>query len=631
MLPARALRGQQFEEYVVLACPVRRKPMQGVRQPGFIRHFIRVNWKWLVAVTGLTATGCAVQLNDRTQPRLLYDAPLNVQEFEADVSVGGRREIRQVTIEVDGSMDAMMNTGDDRWLVRKALPVCDEVVGYRFLVDYDDAGDTSPPFRRKVFPDSGRFVRPVLDQPAECEGEPGIGDDHFRVVDVSDAPDAVPGDGYCSTTVSTDDPASVCTLRAAVMESNATPGLNFIELVRGSRYVLTVEGGERDDEPDASVGDLDITDSVVIRGGRGFCTPFSTTVLDLGSLPEPFRLRESPSGTGLIDANGIDRVIDIYGGDPEAPVEVYLQCVTLTGGARLGPNRGFTNQRGGAVLNRGHLVMEHAIVVQNSIRGQSSRGAGIFNTGRLIVRDSALVHNDGRLAGAVAGGTDGGAISNDVGGHASIERSLIAYNEATRGPAIFNGRYARGGLPEPPPGAVARLSVSNSTIAFNTGGDSSGDWRAGVVNLNHGLLQSGWSTLHDDDNPLVYNTGRIEVGNSLLSAPGTDVCSFGDYGFISLGGNWMSSGECLRRADSGDTVSRSIGLYGALEVNNGFTPTMAIRPAAGGAPGPVDAPAVGLPLCPAVDQRGFPRPVDGSGNGRSDCDAGAFEFNAERP
>src|SRR5215467_4604131 len=80
----------------------------------------------------------------------------------------------------------------------------------------------------------------------------------FVVTTTTDAPDAVPGDGTCEATAGLGD----CTLRAAVMEANAEPGPNDIELGDGNTFPLTIPTST--DDP--SDGDLDITDTVSING-----------------------------------------------------------------------------------------------------------------------------------------------------------------------------------------------------------------------------------------------------------------------------------------------------------------------------------------------------------------------------
>lgn len=579
----------------------------------------------------LGLAGCAPQLVDRTASPLEYNEPLNIQEFAADASVGGNREIRGVTLELGGSLKPMAIATDDRWRVRAALPSCDEVVAYRYLVDYDEASDTTPPFQRKIFPDTGRFIRQINYRPGACEGEPDVGTRSWSVSVDDDLPDANPGDGFCSTTDSPDDRDSECSLRAAVMESNARPGIDRIQLTRFGPFVLTRTGPESDDEPDAGVGDLDITDSLVIDGSGGAgCYDNVDDFLNPRSSPEPYRNREPRGHRLAIDANGIDRVLDIYAGGPEQDVEVYLSCLQVTGGRRTGPNDEFTNERGGGILNRGILVTDRVVVSENGIAGLTSRGAGIYNAGTLVFRNSALVHNQGALRGQVAGGTDGGGLYNDTGARAEIDRSVLAFNKATRGPGVFNGNRLR----EPGSDRPANVAITNSTVADHTGGESAAQWQAALLNWRGSVMRIAWSTVVDNRSaPLLYNAGRLELGNSLFESYADELCTSGDTGVVSLGGNWFNSDDCLTPARSGDViVPRLPGIDRRLQDNGGFTPTLEIRaPEGSEAPYPVDRPPVGLPLCPPLDQRGFTRPADGTGDGRTECDPGAYEVGASRP
>ena len=78
----------------------------------------------------------------------------------------------------------------------------------------------------------------------------------FGVDSSEDSKDASPGDGICATS------AGVCTLRAAIQETNALPGEDAIEVPAGN-YVLTIPGS---DEDRACNGDLDISDDLTLTG-----------------------------------------------------------------------------------------------------------------------------------------------------------------------------------------------------------------------------------------------------------------------------------------------------------------------------------------------------------------------------
>ena len=92
----------------------------------------------------------------------------------------------------------------------------------------------------------------------------------YRVDSLADAPDADPGDRRCERAISGDTrtggPDGLCTLRAAVMESNASIWKDTIEVPGGFYQLLPFDAGG---------GHLLITDGVKIQGAGA-----TSTILD---------------------------------------------------------------------------------------------------------------------------------------------------------------------------------------------------------------------------------------------------------------------------------------------------------------------------------------------------------------
>src|SRR5262249_57996491 len=81
----------------------------------------------------------------------------------------------------------------------------------------------------------------------------------FSVNSTADTVDVSPGNGVCA------DAANNCTLRAAIMETNALPGADTIMLPAGT-YLLTLPNAGGVNEDMDATGDLDVTDSLTING-----------------------------------------------------------------------------------------------------------------------------------------------------------------------------------------------------------------------------------------------------------------------------------------------------------------------------------------------------------------------------
>ena len=111
-------------------------------------------------------------------------------------------------------------------------------------------------------------------------------DTAFVVDTTDDTVDSNPGDGFCN------DANGECSLRAAVMEANALPGVEEIRLVDGETYVLTIPGTGEDL---SATGDLDISSPVVILGDAW---------LEAGGLFE--QSVHLLSTDGLVELDGVD-------------------------------------------------------------------------------------------------------------------------------------------------------------------------------------------------------------------------------------------------------------------------------------------------------------------------------------
>ena len=155
----------------------------------------------------------------------------------------------------------------------------------------------------------------------------------FAVDSTVDAVDASSRDGFCATAL------GLCTLRAAVMEANALPGADTIDLPAGT-YELSIPGANEDA---AATGDLDLLESVTLSGAGAADT--------------------------IVDA-GLDRVFDVPFVGAAAASEI--RGVTLTdGSADFGAGLRLVGSDTGA---NHQLVITEATIARNTSSGD---GGGI--------------------------------------------------------------------------------------------------------------------------------------------------------------------------------------------------------------------------------------------------------------
>jgi hypothetical protein len=190
---------------------------------------------------------------------------------------------------------------------------CETNIPYHFSVGYQRrnwlGSGYSSTVREKRFPEAAGYVLNVTGEPLpdDCVASIGL---TLRVDSTDDEVDIEPGDGNCRSI------ASRCTLRAAVMESNAHQGHDLIEVPSG-HYVLSLSGSETADVPNDAIGDLDITDGLTLMG--------------LG------RAAKNADLQVIIDGGAIDRIFDIYAAAPRAVTLSYLR---LENGRPMGSGGG---------------------------------------------------------------------------------------------------------------------------------------------------------------------------------------------------------------------------------------------------------------------------------------------------
>jgi CSLREA domain-containing protein len=283
-----------------------------------------------------------------------------------------------------------------------------------------------------------------------------------------------------------------CSLREAIIAANASSGRDTIALSPGT-YTLSIAGRGEDA---GTAGDLDIASDITLIGAG--------------------------AGVTTIDANQIDRVLDILSGD------VSIAAVALRHGAAGSRNSG------GGIRNAGVLTLSASAVISSSagifldfnggagggisstgtlqladstISGNTSddSGGGIFSTGSLTVTHSLLADN-------AVGETSGGALETN--GHAMIRDSVITRNKT-------NG--AGGGI-----GNRGTLELIDCQITDNSAseGQSAG---GGIINsgtltvtsclISHNKITSTYGGGLDNWGQATFIGSAIQ-GNSAFDGPG---------------------------------------------------------------------------------------------------------------
>lgn len=535
---------------------------------------------------GLGMLGCQDPSVTNTTPPSVTRTEASAYALTATVAANGNliEGVEARVFGVDWPMSPVASGSNDYAVTYFASP-CLVTIPYTFQVDYrarNVLGDGySSTVETLVDPPVGAHLLRVSGSPPE--GCPANFGRVFQVNSTVDAVDANLGDGVCQTA------AGTCTLRAAVMQANASAGHDWIEVASGN-YVLTLTGDETTDSPDETFGDLDVTDAVSIRGAG--------------------------TQTTVVDGNGVSRLFDLHAlADPGF---VRIERMTLRNGFELG-------KPGGAVFNRTALQLHRVLLQGNKLDGYvgagtcanssarvCNRGGALFNEGSALITESTLQNNNtcNSSSDSCSSTTgQGGAISN-YGSAAEliVERSTLASNAARFAGGIHN--------------LQGSVTLTNSTLTRHW---TSG-WATDVFNFGGTVVLNSVTVAEPmtDAAPMLANSsgaeGSLSLTNSIVytNIESWPVCS----GTVNFGFANFVRGSVSSCAVSGVDPTVGYMVLGALENNGGPTQTIrvldstldgAIRPKDNGA------------LCPAVDQRNVARPRDADGDGTATCDAGAVE------
>jgi CSLREA domain-containing protein/uncharacterized repeat protein (TIGR01451 family) len=388
----------------------------------------------------------------------------------------------------------------------------------------------------------------------------------FVVNSTADSVDAKPGDGVCL------DSAGLCTLRAAIMESNALAGADGIDLTAisdpANPIVLTIKGVDETYASatgsgtgfvavaahDASIGDLNIIDSTTIVGAGSGKTVIQWAAADQagGSADRIFHIEAVATNvtvaiSGVRIANGLTGpVVDI---ETQADGKVW-QFKRHGGGIAIGAaaatnllDPSITHGGGGGGMGGGGghgggeetsaVAIDGVTLTDVNVLSCSSGGdgGGIYNAGPLTVTSSVI---SGNTAAANGGGIYASATmtitKTTIGTIASIPAFSLP-NHAENGGGIFDtglhttyitasalvGNTATGG------GALAGRSttidtIENSTISGNVARDTAGGITTnGRVNLRNVTISGNKVVPTSTTESTVSGVGLSSFGSGQFS------------------------------------------------------------------------------------------------------------------
>jgi YVTN family beta-propeller protein len=419
---------------------------------------------------------------------------------------------------------------------------------------------------------------------------------------VNRSDDPAPGDPNvnCNNTSATDISSS-CSLRQAVMKTNAIAGNDTIMLGAGT-YTLTIPGANTND---ASTGHLDINDGVAIVGAGA-----ANTIIQAGTNT----------------SNGIDKIFSIgaplFDGTLRPSFDTSLSGLTL----QFGRNTSTQDPFGGAfdwdagASGTGTISITGCNIVNNtdaSPDAPSADGGGMFfsneggNTATVTISNSTIQGNTAEDAGGGIAVLPAPSVSNAISTIAmTISNSQVVNNTAvggghqqgggiailgqSNGTSFIHGSTISGNQAGAQGGGVytnAGLQIDQGTVI--TGNNSSGsggglfvDLVSGAVTVNAATMtlntatSSGGGIEEENSNGgsnLNMSFSRI-VDNSAPAGSGlNNVAGTSGAGAVSAADNWWGCNEGPNSSPC-DRISGSISLKNGANQDAWITLGAGINP-----------------------------------------------------
>jgi hypothetical protein len=283
---------------------------------------------------------------------------------------------------------------------------------------------------------------------------------------------------------------------------------------------------------------------------------------------------------------------------------------------------------GGLQLENTQAILLDNILAGNIVSGTEAYGGGLAisgaGSGQVTLMRNQFISNTAALP--IQGFGFGGGIAVNSGQALLINSTMFSNTATANGGGLFIGTSAVFSFTNS--AIIANLAGQDGGAIYNTGvfsisnvtisGNSASGMGGGIANLNLvSMVNTTVANNNSSNGAGLFNLSTVHTTNSLIALNNGDNC----LGVLNSQGHNLEDGGTCALGQPTD-MSNTSAAMAQLAENGGRTPTHALA---------ADSPAIDAgdnSACPAIDQRGVSRPVDGDEDGTAICDIGAFEYGS---